>query len=206
MSETVLKCAQCGALPKRREARHCEYCGTELPRTEGQALSPDQLLQARFHLLEQHALLPELLRRAPSTTGTGLGLAGMVVFGGIFTAMAVAMTTMTGTVFGPVALFPMFFILVGIGITLKGATSAARFAKAPLQRERVLIVDERTQVSGGGRNSRSTTRYFATVQDPDGERHEYEIAATISGKIAAGDVGIAYLKGEFMIDFQRVPV
>lgn len=210
MSNSIRKCVQCGALPKNVAGQYCEYCGTELPKlpqSAGQSATPEQSLQVRFQLLQQHAMLSELMRHTPSVTGMGMGMAGVVVFGGIFTAAALFMATMTGAVFGPVALFPLLFVAVGIGIMFKGVTGAARLTRSPLQRELVTIVDERTDVSGGGsRHSRASTTYFATVQDATGRRTEYTVAAPVAGKIAPGDMGVVYLKADYMIDFQRVPV
>ena len=75
---------------------------------------------------------------------------------------------------------------------------------APIQRMIVVIVKERTDVSGG-ENSTSTS-YYATLQTEDGKRIEYKVSGALAGRIVLDDIGIAYVK-ETVVDFgfTRIP-
>jgi hypothetical protein len=70
----------------------------------------------------------------------------------------------------------------------------------------VVILDERTQVSGGGEHSSATTQYFALVQRENGERREFACRGEQAGKLATGDIGVAYIKADHLVDFERIDV
>ena len=67
-----------------------------------------------------------------------------------------------------------------------------------------VVIDERVAVSGGGKNSAVRTTYYATVQFQAGDRLEYETYGWLAGRIAAGDLGVAFTKGDTLIDFLRL--
>jgi hypothetical protein len=97
---------------------------------------------------------------------------------------------------------PVLMIAISIGIAAKGA----RFAAAPIRRELAVVVDERTQVSGGGQNSSVSTSYYATLQSRDGMRIEYGTYGWLAGRIAATDIGVAFIKGDRLVDFLTLHV
>jgi hypothetical protein len=107
-----------------------------------------------------------------------------------------------GNVFGLVCLF---FVAVGVLVVASSMKKTAAFAAAPLERLQALVADKRTEVSGGG-DSAATTRYFVTLETGDGRRLEVGTAGKVAGKAVAGDVGIAYVKGGVLLDFERVQV
>lgn len=207
--EKARKCSHCGARPKDIDAAYCQFCGTELPQraqAQVQVITPHGDLNARFVALEKHADLPQLHRHTPDSTREGLGMAGTVVFGGFFTVISLFITAGFAKVGGPIAIFPLIFVGAGVVMIVKGVTSAAQFSSAPMRRQLVAVIDERSRVSGGGKNSSASTTYFATVQDRDGERGEYRVHARLAGQIAPGDLGVAYFKSKYMLDFKRVDV
>lgn len=163
-------------------------------------------LDSRFEALEKHPSVPELLKHRPRTSGRAASMASQGVFGVVFTVMAVFMTGVFGVFGGPLAVVPLLFIVVGVFITISGFKKSAEYSSAPLQRFRAGVVDERIKVSGGGENSSSRTQYFATLQAQDGKRSEYEVDEETAAVIAPGDVGIAYAKARFLLDFTRVDV
>ncbi len=208
MGETR-KCAQCGARPTDIKAVYCQFCGTELPQREVvpvQVIGPHGDLDARFAALEEHRDLPRLFEHSPSPTRAGLGMVGIIIFGGIFTAVSLVVTAGFGVAGGPAALFPLIFVAAGFFMIAKGVINAAKFTNAPLVRTLAVVIDERTSVSGGGNNSSASTTYFATLQNKAGERGEYRVHDRVAGKIAPGDMGVAYIKSGYMLDFERVKV
>ncbi|MCB9914576.1 MAG: hypothetical protein H6828_05435 [Planctomycetes bacterium] len=207
MSDAARKCAQCGAAPKNVAAKYCEYCGAELPSpATPPVVGPHGDLEARFAALEVHDSLPRLMRLTPSTGAITTGFVVMIVFGVFFTAVALFMTGTFALLTGPFALFPLLFVAVGIFTVVKGAQKATAMSSAPMERVPVVILDERTQITGGGKNSSAHTSYFALVESASGERGEYQTLPKVAGKLSRGDVGVGYFKGEYLVDFQRVPV
>ena len=76
-----------------------------------------------------------------------------------------------------------------------------RYSKTPIERVIALIAAERTDVSGGGNNRSVSTSYHATLQFEAGNRVELRCGDDMTGKIARGDMGVAYTKGNVLVDF-----
>jgi hypothetical protein len=204
-------CASCGAPPTEESQRFCGFCGAELP-----ALPAPQTvvvqggrwgdLEQRFRNLAEHPSMEELLQHTPSSAGRAMGLAGRAALGVAFMVIAGFTTTFFMAFAGPLAILPMFFLGVGAVVTISSVFRSAKVTQAPLRRVNALVVDERIRVSGGGEHSSATTTYHATIQDPEGHRAEYLVDERIASAITEGDMGVAYLKADHMIDFVRVDV
>lgn len=208
MSE-ARKCDQCGASPTHEDANFCEFCGAELPvleRSAAKLVGPFGDLDERFRALERHEDLPRLMKHSPSTARVGLGLVGMALFGLIFTGASVVITLIFARVGGPLALFPMLFVAVGLWMIFRSLFKSAELSSAELHRVPLLLVDERMEVHGGQGDSSTSTRYFATVQAKDGGRAEYRVDSRLAGRVTRGDLGIGYIKSDYLLDFRRVPV
>jgi len=203
------KCANCGAIPSRSDGKFCEFCGAELPveSTPAIIVGPFGDLAARFRALGDHPDLERIRQHTPSTSRPAVGMVVQIVFGVIFTIASLVIFGgfQMGAPF-PMSLFPLLFVAVGIGMVVMGIKNAASYSAAPLQRIEAIVVDERTRVAGGGRNSSSSTSYYATLESPDGERREYQIDGRLSGEITRGDIGVAFIKSMVLVDFQRVAV
>jgi hypothetical protein len=120
-----------------------------------------------------------------------------------FAIFFISQTTKMGAGSGPAGI--MFVVVPVIMMLMAGkmALGSVSFAKAPLNNELVVIVDERTATSGGAKTS-VTTHYYATVQTRDGARAEYATYGWVAGRIAPGDIGVAFLKGGHLVDFLRL--
>ena len=105
--------------------------------------------------------------------------------------------------FGP---FPLIGVVAGVILTIGGFKRASEYSSAPLKRIQALVVDERVKVSGGSNNTQASTRYFATLQDPEGHRIEYQVDEEIAAAVTEGDIGLAYIKGPILVDFARIKV
>lgn len=109
----------------------------------------------------------------------------------------------------PSLMFPAvagFLLLFGIAMVVGMVAKHVRFARAPIERKLVVVIDERTEVTGGGKNSSARTRYYATLQDRDGERAELETSAAVAGMVTRGDIGVALLRLDQLVAFHRIDV
>ena len=205
------QCSNCGGRPTAADQRFCGFCGVELP-TLPEAprvvvhTGPYGDLEARFAALDEHPALERLGRHVPSTTAKSASMFGQVLFGLVFTVVALFITFMFGALAGPLAMIPLIAVVVGVTLTVGGIRQAARYSSSPLLRIKALVVDERVQVSGGGGNSQASTTYFATLQDAGGHRTEYQVDDEIAAEVTEGDLGIAFIKGPVLVDFARIQV
>jgi hypothetical protein len=200
-------CPQCGARPRTAGALNCEYCGTLL--VDGAPPpSPHGDLRRRFQRLEQHPDLPQLLRHEPPTKRESTTRALNVVFAIVFVVIPLVMAGFFAiTVVGlPLSIFPLAVAALGIWLLRKALRRQRRFRDAPLLRVPRLVVDERTHVSGGHQSSPARTRYYVTLQAPDGSRTEQRVHASLAGRMSQGDMGLAYIKDDLLLAFARLEV
>jgi hypothetical protein len=202
-------CPNCGArLLQPSVQGACAFCGCELavavPHAAPPALPGDAAtLRARFERLAAHPSLPELLQRKPSAStsifvGHGSGIVGALVFLGI----AIAIPFAAG---GPLAPFALVFVAVAIFVLARAVWGAQRFVSADVLAKPAAIVEQRTLVRDRGDND-SHTRYFVTLELQDGQRAEYKTTRKLSGTLARQDLGVAYLRDEHLIAFERLAV
>ena len=203
-----MKCDHCGAAIKEAGA-FCSHCGTRIQRpaqTEARAPSPTD--PARYDLVAAGEGLVAARRHEPRVSAFGQIAMPLVmaVFGIFFLIFAAGMFSSDGLGGPPAAfqivflMFPLVFIGLAVGMAMKGL----RFANAPIEQQVLVVVDERVEVSGGGKNSSARTSYYATLQARDGARVEYQTYGWLAGRIAAGDIGLAFLKGGWLVDFLRL--
>lgn len=224
---SVVTCPQCGAAPERREQSFCGYCGTALPEPER---GDDPRARERRLLAEAEERIPDVLarptRRARATTPPGS--VAKLAFGLVFAGAAVAMIQLQQSIHAPrgglsarhvieglpvetsgpsfdlFVIVPALFVLIGLGMAAFQAWTIVRFRGAPLRGVAVIVRDERTRVSGGGENSQARTSYYATVEDHRGARREYPVTGSLAGELSAGDVGVALVRGDHLLDLVRV--
>jgi hypothetical protein len=206
MTEGARDCPRCGAPVAKRSARFCDHCGAELapaPTAASAAALPDT--PERFDALRAHAHARELLAATPPSPAGRWRELGCVVF-----SLAAFVVVGLGMMLVASALFPPFVAIVAailvFGLIAVGAEAWRRMraVAAPLERLEACVIDERVAIVGGDGATR--TRYFVTLSFPDRTRRELEAVAPVAGAVTRGDMGIAFLRGETLIDFRRVPV
>ncbi len=209
MSE-ARRCGHCAAVVKHgADAAFCAFCGAELPPVPVQSPpSRHDELEARFDALLAHPALERAKRKRPSGARVQAGNGLRTVFGLVFAAVGgtIGLAALGNGAPGFFALIPLVFVGFGLWMAIKSAGKAASFAGARLRHLPALVAGERTEVSGGGQNSSATTTYFATIEFATGRRDEYEVHARLSGRLAPGDMGIAFIRGGHLLDFDRVAV
>lgn len=199
-----MMCDRCGATIE--ESAFCKYCGARVMRPAAGAATTDR---ARFELAAaspNYAVAMAHEPKAPVVINIVAPLF-MAAFGIGFLVLS---TTMMGHDDGMPATpagFRLLFAaipLAFVGICAWMVVRGVRFARAPVQKALAVVIDERTAVSGGGKDRAVRTTYYATVQFEAGDRLEYETYGWLAGRIAAGDLGVAFTKGHMLIDFLRL--
>jgi hypothetical protein len=129
--------------------------------------------------------------------------------GGVFGFMGFRMGGGPG---GAFALAPICMSIVPLGMAAFGVYLFVAMQKkmrsietSPVVALPVVVVDKRTQVSGGSGDSSAQTHYFVTCETEDGERKEYPVwDGNLYGRMAVQDAGIVYLRADHALDFDRV--
>ncbi len=208
------QCQKCSARANRLDARFCEYCGAELPRPAAAQPEPSRAggasanLEGRFAALEAHTDWERLKAFVPANAGVSgpLTTAFMGVFLVVWIGIGGIVTVGFAAGAGPLALFPLGIVSLGVIMMLKGVKRHRKFLDAPIVARAALVVDERVTVSGGGENSSASTYYHTTLEFPDGQRTEHATIPEAAAQACPGDVGMAYLRDNRLVYFERVPV
>lgn len=202
------ECHHCGAAVRSRTARFCEFCGTELVHDDApRAQTPDESRRERFELLRRHPDLESGLRHTPQvrvpTISTGLVFVGPLVI-----AFLVFFVVQANNMRAPIIFFivPAIMFVAIANTIFRSVQRGSRVRAARWERLPAIVVDERTRVSGGGKNSRATTSYFATLEFEDGARREFRVSPRLAGDITGDDAGIAYVKHDALLEFRRISV
>lgn len=198
----AFRCSQCSAPVTDDRWTNCPYCGTVLSKP---TINPLRAVVApeRFAAVERSPGFDELMRREPSGTGNLIGMGAQTLFLGVWTLVTGGMTVAFLPA-GPLAILPALMCCFGIFLFLRLTQKTARFAGAELERRIAVWRDERTEVSGGGEHSSAHTSYFALLEERDGTRTELPCSRSLAAAAAPGDIGVAYVRGGVLLDFQRV--
>ena len=198
----ALRCESCGAAARQDESE-CRYCGSGRMSTAPVAArepTSDELLAE----VRDHPRFGELMRHQPSAGGHYASAGCTVAFLVAFTGMAIFMTAKFQMAPAPMSYFPLLFVGFGIFGLISTIRKTSRLANAPLIRTPAQVLDERVSVSGGGKNQRATTTYYVTLSREGGSRKEYQASAKVAGDVVRGDVGVAYLKDDHLLEFRRL--
>ncbi len=201
----AFRCSQCSAPVTDDNWTSCPFCGIVLNKPTINPLRA-ATAPARFAAARRHPDLERLLQLTPSTSGFAASQIFLVFFLVIWIGATLFMSTVFAEVAGLAALLPLAMGVFGFVMVSRGLVKARSIRNAPLEREIVVLLDERTEVSGGGKDSSASTAYYLLVQGEDGARTELGCSAQVAGKVTAGDIGVAYRKGSWLADFQRIDV
>ena len=163
--------------------------------------------EQRFQAARDHPGTPALLAYVPEgEEESGLG-------GILSSAAAVALFVLLGLLFAmglaatfpPLALVPI--ALVAVGLVFYGITVHKEWRRrtAPLERRLALVIGEETQMRGAGAGA-ARTLYVFTLEYDDGSRVVVHSAEESAGRVRTGDIGVAYLRADVLIQLERIPV
>ena len=106
-------------------------------------------------------------------------------------------------VFFLLVLLVFFGAVVLVALLVGKAVRQRRIdANAPRLRAEALVVDKRTELSGGGEYA-NTQHYFVTFEFPDGNRTELSLSGPESGMLTPGDRGTLEWQGGRFVGFAR---
>ncbi|MBL6721542.1 MAG: DUF2500 family protein [Planctomycetes bacterium] len=189
------------------------------------ASTPSEALRLALRRARTAPQLDELLAREvdakKALKGAGCGAAfGLVFagFGAFWTFMAFTMTRMAedqaNAPKGMEYWFPLFgvpFILIGLAIAFGTLRKRRLVLESEQERHLWGVLEERTETStrnssssSGHNRTRTTTTHYVTFEDEAGDRFEFEATSSIAGKITQGDVGVAYVQGGTLLEFERI--
>jgi hypothetical protein len=166
-------------------------------------------VDVRLAALQAHPDWPRLQDFSPEDAGKaspftavfmGLFLVAWLAIGGSITVGFASMGL------GPLVLFPLALVTFGAVAMVRGGLKYQRFLNSPIVPTPALVVDERIQVSGGGKNSSASTNYFTTLEVRGGKRTEHKTIEAAASQACPGDVGVAYLRANTLVHFERVRV
>lgn len=218
-----MKCPSCGA-DVSSDATSCGYCNSSV---SAGALRNRAAILTRIKESKEYAKCnsPERLARLPKFGAfqkaflvaffaifiggsafmciVALGMAGVIgVFGGRFGGGSSATFSIAPLIF---ALFPLGFIVIGVFMFRAAKAKMTNFESAPAEAFAVVVVDKRTEVSGGSGDSSAHTNYFVTCETEDGSREEYQVwDGRTYGKMSTDDAGILFVRDKYGLDFDRV--
>lgn len=129
-----------------------------------------------------------------------------MLVGIMFTLIAGGTTFTFAAVAGPIAIVPAIITLFGVATFASGLRNISQFRSAPLSRYCAAVIDERVKLTGGGKNSSASTSYFVTLENEKAQRVEYQVIESVSAQVAPGDIGVAFTKAGYLIEYIRVPV
>lgn len=105
--------------------------------------------------------------------------------------------------------FFVLALLTFVGVVIVLAVFAGRAIQqrridtnAPRLRAEALVVDKRSEISGGGERATSQL-YFVTFEFPDGNRAELSVSGAESGMLTPGDRGTLEWQGRRFVGFAR---
>ena len=223
IQERRMGCPNCGA-DVTAGAAFCQYCGSALPRSEGS--------EDRLAVIERVKRSPEYQQRNSAERIDRLPKyqafhkAFMVVFFTMFIGVAVFISLMMlgmsgvfgflgfrgfgghGALFSVIplmmAVVPIAFIAIGVLGFNSMRKKMASIETSPVEAVPAVVVDKRTQVSGGG-DSSARTSYFVTCETENGDRSEYQLwDGKLYGSMSAGDAGVLFLRAGYALGFDRV--
>ena len=166
---------------------------------------------SRFDRVLQHPEYSSAPEEPVLPADAGIGIAAVAaplslsVFGILFLLIAIGLLV---EIKPPLA-FSILFIGGALVFILGGIGSIGRliqFRNAPIERQIAVIVKERNEVTGGGTESKASTSYYTTIQLRDGSRRECRTYRSIVGRLAVGDIGVAYVKATTLVEFIRFEV
>ena len=218
-----MKCPNCGA-DNAPEHGTCNYCGTHIsisPRAGRSAVFArvkSSTEYANRNSPQRHARLPSynsfhkaipVIFFAVFIGGSGMMVVIALGMAGVFGLFGFRAGGGFGVAFSLAPLFmaivPAGFVALGIFMFRSMRKKMAAIEDAPVEPIPVIVVDKRTQVSGGSGDRSASTHYFVTCEAEDGERKEFQVwDGQMYGRMSGDDAGILFVRAGYGLDFDRL--
>lgn len=199
----AFRCSQCSAPVQDDNWTSCPFCGTVLNKP---TINPLKAVTApaRFEAARRSPEYQDCMQFTPSTSKHSTGTVILILFAALWVGISLFMTAAFSQAPGAMMLFPLGMGIFGAVFLSKGIGKQLAIGRAPWERELVVVIDERTSVTGGGKNRSATTNYFVNLQREGSERSEFPCVEEVASSAAPGDIGIAYIKGGHVFGFRRL--
>jgi len=151
-----------------------------------------EALADRLAKLEQHPEYERAMEHAPKSSTAALIALGIALTGGGGTLGVIAPTSFVRT--------------IGWCLALAGVACMAVvvfFASTPLERVLAEVADERIRGDRIGQ-PRPERKHYVTLDRIDGEKREYRANRLLAARLEEGQVGVAYLKAGFLLEFKTL--
>ena len=168
------------------------------------ARPPQSVLSERLAAAERDPEVARLMIREVMGSTPYLQGGFTVVFGIVFLGILFFMLSRTPGFPDGFTLVPVLMVVIMLTAVIAAVIKLGSHASAPLLRRIGHVADERVEVSGASKSGSARTSYYATLDFADGSRSEYRVSHGLAGKLARGDVGVAYTKGAWLLDFERL--
>ena len=196
----LVNCEFCRAVMPDGEL-FCPVCSCKIKRLiDGSKLHRMATAAARFDRVERDPAFAELHAHRPETpTGVAYGVAGFTILTGLFLIATAFLYS-----HGPVGIPEPVMTILGLFVIALGASiviSLRRHQRTPVEHWTAVVLSERNELVRGYRSS--TRFHYATLQSRDGTQLELHCGNGVHDRIAAPDIGVAFVKGEWLVDFIR---
>ncbi len=192
-----MNCLVCGTSIKAGEVE-CSTCGATVALSDV-IPSADQL--AKLGVLRESEPLDELLRHTPSGWNWVSASLGEVAVGLLIIIMAIVTVFLFGSL-GPFLRFVLglFFVLGGAGLIVQALSCLAELADSPLERLSAVVmgkIESPTRIPG------IHWHHLALLTTTQGKKAVRARGASLK-RVQKGDVGVAYLRADYLLDFKQV--
>jgi hypothetical protein len=198
-------CPTCGAKLKRTNLSLCAYCGSPL-QLGGKAVTPDDEIQKRLGRLSEHAEFKAKLAwnpaddeaETPARRLRGFASVALVVGGLWICAAFLRGASPTG----PWASTGYALVALGVVGAVAGRAWQTSLRARPMLRRVAIVTDRRSDTD----LVRGATTYYFSLRFHDGSEGEFRFVGrgTQYDPMANGAAGIAFSRGERLIEFHRI--
>lgn len=194
-----MTCESCRA-PLPDGELFCPACGCKIRRLEpGSKLHAQATAAARYDRVERDPAYARVLTHRPATTD----IAGIVIIAMMFLIGLVPTVyafTGRGLAVGT-HLFMFCFGLAILGFLTTLLVRLIRYQRTPVHCQIAVVLSEREERVTTPRNTH--TYHHATLQTRDGAQLELLCSGGVHDRIAAPDIGVAFIKADTLVDFIR---
>lgn len=208
--ETAVRthCPNCGAKLKRPDLSLCAYCATPLQLGGKDTSARDETLQ-RLLRMRENPQFATLAQWKPSDQRVLARTRRLRTVAGVFFALAFACGVVglralgnTGSELWNGA--GLAFVVIALGFLARAGSIRRAAETRPLFVRPAIVVERRSETAAEGRSG--ATVYYFTLRFDDGSEGEFRWPGqgTLYEPMTNGMTGVAYTRGETMIEFRRL--
>jgi hypothetical protein len=163
----------------------------------------------RFEALRGHPNFSVLMEHNPGVAALVASQIVVGALGGAFAGMAYVVTDAANRVWPPEAFFgwaAWFFVGFGVLVAAIGFARAAAFGLAGVQARPALVMHRQSRQPGRFRGGLGRPVMVVTLAFENGGHEELETLDSVTAGLRDGDIGVAYIARDRLVDFHPVSV